>query len=166
MEVYADSFIIQDLTPFIDNGAWSLLLKFMPFVLFFELPLTLLVLMGVIKYSVLRRFEGERRPYFPPVSCIITCYEGRDIQQTIRSLTDQVYPGKIEIPRYDRRGGPKCAHTYEAAMEMSGYVSGFENRKLVIVPKWQRGGRVSSLNTGLNFFKRRDHNGFGRGYLV
>lgn len=151
MEVYADSFIVQYLTPFIDNGAWSLLLKFMPFVLFFELPLTLLVLMGVIKYSVLRRFEGERRSYFPPVSCIITCYsEGRDIQQTIRSLTDQIYPGKIEILAMID-GAAQNAHTYEAAIEMSGYVSGFENRKLVIVPKWQRGGRVSSLNTGLNF---------------
>gem|GEM_PF-5641269 len=46
MEVYADSFIAQYLAPFIDNGPWSFLLKFMPFVLFFELPLSLLVLYG------------------------------------------------------------------------------------------------------------------------
>ena len=71
------------------EGAGSLLLKFMPFVLFFELPLSLLVVVGVIKYTLERRYEGERDPFFPPVSCIITCYsEGRDVQKTIISLTD------------------------------------------------------------------------------
>jgi len=151
MEIYFTSFISKYFPPLFENGTWSLLLKFMPFVLFFELPLTLLVLMGVIKYSVLRMFEGERRLYFPPVSCIITCYsEGSDIQQTIKSLTEQIYPGKIEILAMID-GAARNAHTYEAALEMAEYVAGFKERKLIIVPKWQRGGRVSSLNTGLNF---------------
>jgi len=133
------------------EGAGSLLLKFMPFVLFFELPLSLLVVVGVIKYTLERRYEGERDPFFPPVSCIITCYsEGRDVQKTIMSLTEQIYPGKIEmLAMID--GASKNKLTYDSAMEMSEYVSGFRNRKLVVVPKWQRGGRVSSLNTGLNF---------------
>ena len=133
------------------EGAGSLLLKFMPFVLFFELPLSLLVVVGVIKYTLERRYEGERDSFFPPVSCIITCYsEGRDVQKTIMSLTEQIYPGKIEmLAMID--GASKNKLTYDSAMEMSEYVSGFRNRKLVVVPKWQRGGRVSSLNTGLNF---------------
>lgn len=134
-----------------EEGAMTLLLKFMPFVLFFELPLSILVIIGVIKYTLIRRNEEERRPFFPPVSCIITCYsEGRDVQKTIRSLTEQIYPGKIEmLAMID--GAAKNKLTYDSALEMSGFVTGFENRKLIVVPKWQRGGRVSSLNTGLNF---------------
>ncbi|NCB26150.1 MAG: glycosyltransferase family 2 protein [Bacteroidia bacterium] len=151
MEIYFGSFIAEHLYPLLEAGTWPFLLKFMPFVLFFELPLSLLVVMGVIKYSVARNAEGERRPYFPPVSCIITCYsEGKDIQQTIRSLAEQIYPGKIEILAMID-GAAKNVGTYDAAMQMLEYVSAFENRKLIVVPKWQRGGRVSSLNTGLNF---------------
>lgn len=134
-----------------EEGAMTLLLKYMPFVLFFELPLSILVIIGVIKYTLIRRNEEKRRPFFPPVSCIITCYsEGRDVQKTIRSLTEQIYPGKIEmLAMID--GAAKNKLTYDSALEMSGFVTGFENRKLIVVPKWQRGGRVSSLNTGLNF---------------
>ena len=134
-----------------ENGAWNLLLKFMPFVLFFELPLAMLVTLGVIKYTIIRRFEGERRPFFPSVSCIILCYmEGLAVQETIRSLTEQIYPGKIEVLAMID-GAAKNKLTYDSAIEMNDYVSGFENRKLMVVPKWQRGGRVSSLNTGLEF---------------
>ena len=69
----------------------------MPFVLF-ELPLALLVMVGVMKNTIERRSEPERSPFFPSVSCIITCYsEGRDVQKTIMSLTEQIYPGKIEM---------------------------------------------------------------------
>ena len=139
------------LTLLFQNGTWELILKFMPFVLFFELPLSLVVLMGVIKYSIFRRYEGERSPFFPSITCIITCYsEGRDVQKTIKSLTEQVYPGKIEmLAMID--GAAKNKLTYDSALEMADYVAGFKNRTLVVLPKWQRGGRVSSLNTGLNF---------------
>lgn len=136
---------------FFEEGPAVLLLKFMPFVLFFELPLSILIMVGVFKYTLDRKCEGERRPYFPSVSCIITCYsEGRDVQKTIMSLTEQIYPGKIEmLAMID--GAAKNKLTYDSAHEMFEYVSGFENRKLLVLPKWQRGGRVSSLNTGLNF---------------
>lgn len=139
------------LGPFKNGDFLPLIFRFVPFVLFFELPLTLLILLGIIKYTIKRRFEGERHPYFPSVSCIITCYsEGTAVQDTIRSLTEQIYPGKIEmISMID--GASKNKATYEAAIEMTNYVSEFKNRKLIVVPKWQRGGRVSSLNTGLNF---------------
>lgn len=151
MDVFEELLSSEYLPLLFEEGAGALLLKFMPFVLFFELPLAILVIIGVIKYTVDRRYEGERRPYFPSVSCIITCYsEGRDVQKTIMSLTEQIYPGKIEmLAMID--GAAKNKLTYDSALEMSRYVSGFKNRKLLVVPKWQRGGRVSSLNTGLNF---------------
>ena len=151
MDVFGELVTAEYLPLLFEEGAGSLLLKFMPFVLFFELPLSLFVMVGVIKYALERRLEGERNSFFPSVSCIITCYsEGRDVQQTIMSLTEQIYPGKIEmLAMID--GASKNKLTYDSAIEMSDYVSGFSNRKLVVVPKWQRGGRVSSLNTGLNF---------------
>ena len=40
--------------------------------------------------------------------------------------------------------------TYEAAQALKQYVANLGNRTLRVVPKWQRGGRVSSLNLGLN----------------
>jgi cellulose synthase/poly-beta-1,6-N-acetylglucosamine synthase-like glycosyltransferase len=151
MEMFEELLTSEYIPLLFEEGAMTLLLKFMPFVLFFELPLSILVIIGVIKYTLIRRNEEERRPFFPPVSCIITCYsEGRDVQKTIRSLTEQIYPGKIEmLAMID--GAAKNKLTYDSALEMSGFVTGFENRKLIVVPKWQRGGRVSSLNTGLNF---------------
>jgi len=80
MEVFEELLSSEYLPLLFEEGAGTLLLKFMPFVLFFELPLAILVIIGVIKYTVDRRYEGERRPYFPSVSCIITCYsEGRDV---------------------------------------------------------------------------------------
>lgn len=151
MEALKELISTEFLPLLLENGAWNLLLKFMPFVLFFELPLAMLVTLGVIKYTIIRRCEGERRPFFPSVSCIITCYsEGLAVQGTIRSLTEQIYPGKIEmLAMID--GAAENKLTYDSAIEMYDYVSEFENRRLVVVPKWQRGGRVSSLNTGLNF---------------
>lgn len=151
MDVFGELVTVEYIPLFFEEGAGTLLLKFMPFVLFFELPLALLVMVGVMKYTIERRSEPERSPFFPSVSCIITCYsEGRDVQKTIMSLTEQIYPGKIEmLAMIDGASVNKL--TYDSAMEMSGYVSDFRNRKLIVVPKWLRGGRVSSLNTGLKF---------------
>ncbi|MCE5201715.1 MAG: glycosyltransferase family 2 protein [Synergistaceae bacterium] len=151
MHNYAQFLMAQIVYPLNSGDLWSIVFRFVPFVLFFELPLAILIIAGVFKYTFERMREGERRPYFPPVSCIITCYsEGLDVQRTISSLTEQIYPGKIEIfAMID--GAAKNKATYEAATGMVDYVSNFDNRKLVVIPKWQRGGRVSSLNTGLSF---------------
>lgn len=48
-------------------------------------------------------------------------------------------------------GAARNKDTYEAAIEMRGYVRSFAARSLEVVPKWQRGGRVSNINTGLNY---------------
>ncbi len=139
--------------PVLSKDVWPLIMRFIPFIIFYELPYTLLIYAGVVKYIWERRRERLRRAYFPPVSCIITCYsEGRDVQRTIRSLTEQIYPGRIElIVMID---GAACnSETYEAALEMNAYVRNFAGRSLKVVPKWQRGGRVSSINAGLNYIR-------------
>ena len=50
-------------------------------------------------------------------------------------------------------GAAKNSETYETALSMVKYVESFAKREIVVIPKWQRGGRVSSLNTGYNFAK-------------
>lgn len=128
---------------------WVVLFKFVPLILFLELPYYLLVLAGLMKY-ILRKTEEtpERVPFYPSVSCVITCYsEGKDIQLTIRSLAEQIYPGKMEIiPVID--GSVQNKATYEAALDMEEWVNALPNRVLKPLPKRQRGGRGSSLNAG------------------
>ena len=126
-------------------------IKFFPFVLLFELPVQLFVMLGAW-----RRHRAEEQaappapvPYFPRVSCIITCYsEGKDVQMTIRTLTEQVYPGHIELLAIVD-GSVQNRSTLEALRALVPYVDRSPRRQLHIVPKIQRGGRVSSLNQGL-----------------
>lgn len=137
-------------TPF-GAGWMDLLLKFVPFVLFLELPVYLFILMGVVRYALRQDTEiDEARAFFPKVSCLVTCYsEGEDVKRTILSLAEQRYPGQIEIiPLID--GAIQNRHTLEAAMAMEPAVAALVNRTLRVTPKWQRGGRVSSLNLGLS----------------
>jgi cellulose synthase/poly-beta-1,6-N-acetylglucosamine synthase-like glycosyltransferase len=47
-------------------------------------------------------------------------------------------------------GANANAHTYQAALDCVREFQGCENRTLVLLPKWQRGGRVSTLNAGLS----------------
>lgn len=134
------------------QGGWDALFRLMPFMLFLELPITLLVFSGVIKYCLKKAFLGENRPYyFPTVSCMVTCYsEGLGITKTIKSLTKQLYPGKIQIIAVID-GATRNDVTYKAALAMKPYVTKNHLRSYLVIPKWERGGRVSSLNTGLNF---------------
>ena len=138
------------LSPF-NQGFWDFILKFIPYVVFFELPIYLLIFVGIVRY-VLRRYwkVPQRRPYRPLVSCLITCYgEGRDVECTIESLTEQIYPGSIEIIAIVD-GATQNSATLDAAMAMRAMVNARANRRLTVLPKWQRGGRVSALNAGLN----------------
>jgi biofilm PGA synthesis N-glycosyltransferase PgaC len=128
----------------------SIALKFFPFVLLFELPVQLFVMLGA-----LRRFLWERgaardlAPYYPKVSCVITCYsEGTAVVSTIRSLTEQLYPGDIEMLAIVD-GAVQNRGTLAALRALLPYVNATRGRRLEVVPKLQRGGRVSSLNQGL-----------------
>ena len=138
------------LSPF-NHGFWEFILKFIPYVVFFELPIYLLIFVGIVRY-VLRRYwrVPKRLPFRPIVSCLITCYaEGRDVELTIRSLTEQLYEGFIDIIAIVD-GAAQNTATLEAALAMTGMVNARSDRRLTVLPKWQRGGRVSALNAGLN----------------
>ncbi|MGH8605841.1 MAG: glycosyltransferase family 2 protein, partial [Gammaproteobacteria bacterium] len=131
-------------------GPMELALKFIPFALFLELPVQALVMIGVLRWAFYGRYQiPQDLPYFPRVSCIITCYsEGRDVQRTIRSLTNQLYPGQIELLAMVD-GSLRNRATLKAALAMVAEVTRYRNRSLRVVPKTQRGGRVSSCNLGL-----------------
>ena len=125
-------------------------LKFIPFILFLEVPVYLFVIVGVIRYGLRKsRMAPFRSPYYPTVSCIVLCYaEGEEVRKSIVSLAEQIYPGTIEILAVVD-GAAKNRETLEAAKRLEGYVADRPQRILKVVPKWQRGGRVSSINTGL-----------------
>lgn len=129
---------------------WALIAYFIPFVIFLELPVYAFILAGILKYHIrINETQVFRNTYFPPVSCIITCYsEGEAAADTIKCLAEQIYSGFIEIiPVVD--GASANKNTYDAVKKMEAYVRGIPGRRLVVLPKWQRGGRVSSLNSGL-----------------
>lgn len=125
-------------------------LKFFPFVLLIELPMYVLVVAGIVRYGLRQWRPHRQRERYPSVSCIVTCYsEGKDVEKTMRSLAHQVYPGEIEIIAVVD-GAVQNAETLRAASGCRAEVNALPARRLVVLPKWQRGGRVSSLNAGLS----------------
>jgi biofilm PGA synthesis N-glycosyltransferase PgaC len=129
----------------------DIIARFFPFVLLFEMPVYLGVMVGALRHYVNALSAAQRPapPFHPPVTCVITCYsEGTDVQKTIVSLTEQLYPGHIEMLAVVD-GAYQNRATEQALRALVPYVAGRRRRKLMIVPKLQRGGRVSSLNQGL-----------------
>lgn len=125
--------------------------RFIPFAIFLELPLFLTVVFGIIRYGIVQNAAPAVVPRrFRKVSCVITCYsEGRDVQHTIVSLLRQDYPGEIEIiPVID--GARQNLETLAAARDCQSTADQTPQRRLIVLPKWQRGGRVSSLNAGMS----------------
>ncbi|WP_024326265.1 glycosyltransferase [Thioalkalivibrio sp. AKL19] len=135
---------------FQETNALALAYMFIPFVVFLELPLNLMIWLGVLRYYTRRIYAVPMRyPYTPKVTCIVTCYsEGKSVRGTVRSLLEQVYPGQIEIIAVVD-GSDQNPATLMALRAMGPEVERFASRKLVVVPKTPRGGRVSSLNAGL-----------------
>ena len=132
------------------DGLSRLFLMLFPFFLLFELPLNLLVMLGVLRWFARQRSKVPYTSlYRPRVSCIITCYsEGMDAQKTLLSLCEQTYPGSIEIvPVVD--GAAVNHETLEAVRRFKVDPLLYPRRYLRPIAKWQRGGRVSSLNAGL-----------------
>lgn len=121
-----------------------------PLVMALELPMSVLTISGVVRWYIKRK-RLANLTIAPKVSCIVTCYgEGDDILKTIVSLAEQTYPGHVEIiPVVD--GAIQNTRTYQAALKGQLIVKGYKNRSIRVVPKWQRGGRVSTLNAGLHF---------------
>lgn len=89
-------------------------------------------------------------PARPRVSCIVTCYsEGSVVERTILSLLDQDYPGLIEVlPVID--GAIQNRETLACVRHTRRLLAARANRRLLVLPKWSRGGRPSSLNAGLS----------------
>ncbi len=137
------------------EAAWhsdwfTVALKFFPIVLLCELPVQLFVMLGALRRYLEQRHSALHPLQFrPSVSCVITCYaEGADVQQTIRTLAEQLYDGQIEIIAIVD-GAVQNRHTLVAVRALQTYVNAVRHRRLEIVAKLQRGGRVSSLNQGL-----------------
>lgn len=118
--------------------------------MFLEAPFFLLVTAGMVKYGLREHRPLRQREAYPRVSCVITCYsEGEDVGKTIGSLAQQLYPGFIEIIAVID-GALQNGPTLRAARRAQSLLAGTQRRSLVVLPKWQRGGRVSSLNAGLS----------------
>ena len=130
------------------------LLRFMPFILFLECPFQLLVMGGIIHYFLRQKFyPPAEMPYYPSISVIITCYsEGAEVRQSIRSIAEQCYPGDVQIIAVID-GAAQNKLTYDTAKKMVSTINQMPKRVLYVLPKWKRGGRVSSLNSGLQVSK-------------
>lgn len=122
---------------------WSeLLFRFVPFVLFLELPVYLLILLGALRHALRRDFATPRAcTQFPRVTCLVTCYnEGEAVARTITSLAEQRYPGFIEIiPLVD--GAIQNHRTYAAARAMSLWSGGWPTARCGWCPSGSGAGR-------------------------
>ena len=104
--------------------------------------------LGVFRFCLGRR-EQHTLWAFPKVSCVITCYsEGESVRMTVESLTDQDYPGEVEIIAVVD-GALANEPTRRALLALCPEVQQRYRRQMRVLPKWQRGGRASSLNAGL-----------------
>lgn len=143
-----DSFILFGYLQGMVISNTELWLLLFPMMIVIELPLYLLVLTGIFRWSYTNK-EPELT-HFPPVSIVITCYgEGDAIGITIDTLVEQIYPGNIEILAVVD-GAVQNPQTYQAALDGAKRHHNIKNRNVRVVPKWQRGGRVSTLNAGLS----------------
>jgi cellulose synthase/poly-beta-1,6-N-acetylglucosamine synthase-like glycosyltransferase len=127
----------------------AIALKFFPYVVIFELPVQLTIMLGALRSYLMRRGEERTPGYAPRVSCIVTCYsEGPDVRRTVESLTEQLYDGHIEILAIVD-GVVQNRVTFDALRSLQSYVARRPRRRLEVIGKLQRSGRVSSLNQGL-----------------
>ncbi len=121
-----------------------------PFILIYELPLTLMVIIGIYRFYYTQYIVTPKISlYRPKVSCVITCYaEGNSVKETIDTFIEQIYDGEIEIIAVVD-GAVQNKLTYKVAQECARNCNA-DRRTVIVLPKWQRGGRVSTLNAGLN----------------
>lgn len=148
------SWLSYTYTTLIHSSLETAIWRYMPFVILLELPLTLLVWFCVLLYGLKLWFHPKRRiAQYPKWSVIITCYsEGKDVYKSIVSILEQLYPTDIQIIAVID-GAKANRETYQAAMLLQKQYAKKTHRELIILPKWKRGGRVSSLNSGLQLVK-------------
>ncbi|MDX6016655.1 MULTISPECIES: glycosyltransferase family 2 protein [Shewanella] len=127
----------------------SLFLWLVPMIFLYEIPLMLIVVSGVIgwHWRTFRRPKVQKA-YRPKVSCIIACYAEKEaVRQTIVTLVEQDYPGEMEIIAVVD-GAVQNAETFAVAKAAAAECRR-PGREIIVLPKWQRGGRVSTSNAGL-----------------
>nr|WP_086937463.1 glycosyltransferase [Thaumasiovibrio occultus] len=127
------------------NDLW---LVMMPMFFVVEMPLSILVFTGILRWKLSP--PAPPPTHFPGISFVITCYgEGEAIGITIDTLVEQHYPGTIEVLAVVD-GASQNQATYAAAIAGEKRHHKVSNRIVRVIPKWQRGGRVSTLNAGLS----------------
>lgn len=131
------------------NFAFANVIQLLPMFILLELPYSILIALGVSRWALNSNRPYNKLSHLPKISCVITCYsEGEDVIKTIRSLLHQDYEGVIEImPAID--GSIQNNNTLVAAQSCLSESHLCPKRILKIIEKPVRGGRVSSLNSGL-----------------
>lgn len=133
--------------------ALELALRMFPLVLLLELPIAIIILLGVLRWSTRQTTQPPPlADYRPPVTFIVTCYSESEqaLRATILTLCEQLYPGEVEIIAV-LDGAAQHPASHEALLRIQrDMLPRYSRRQLRVLPKWQRGGRVSSLNAGLN----------------
>ena len=133
------------------DGGLRLFWLLFPFFLLVDLPLALIVTLGVFRWWVREHtLIAKTSLYRPRVSCIVPCYtEGFEVQKTFSTLVEQTYKGEIEIiPVID--GASQNRITMQAVRQFRIDQALHPRRLFRPLAKWQRGGRVSTLNAGLS----------------
>lgn len=133
--------------------ALELALRMFPLVLLLELPMAIIVLLGVLRWSTRQTTQPPPlADYRPPVTFIVTCYSESEeaLRGTILTLCEQLYPGEVQIIAV-LDGAAQHPSSHDALLRIQrDLLPRYRRRQLVVLPKWQRGGRVSSLNAGLD----------------
>ena len=120
--------------------------------LMFEFPFAVGILVILSLKYWFGLFKKRRANYFPHVTTVITAYsEGPEVRKSIESILNQNYPGEISIIVVVD-GAKKNIETYKAAKKYEGNYPE-KKRSVLVIPKWERGGRASSLNLGLKLAK-------------
>jgi len=144
---------LEHLAALDDRGATaiSLALRLFPIVLLLELPMFTLVALGVLRWAARdERPAPPDRRFAPAVTVIVTCYSETEtaLRHNVLSLCEQIYPGEVEIIAV-LDGAARQVAAHRALLRLQADVQRYPGRSLRVLPKWQRGGRVSSLNAGL-----------------
>lgn len=133
--------------------ALELALRMFPLVLLLEMPMALLIFLGILRLSTRQTTQPPPlADYRPPVTFIVTCYSESEaaLRSTILTLCEQLYPGEVEIIAV-LDGAAQHPDSHDALLRIRReLLPRYPLRHLVVLPKWQRGGRVSSLNAGLD----------------
>ncbi len=139
----------------LELGRYQFLMGLFVIVLLIELPYYLIIVLTILRQYLLTSFSRypDYSLYHPTISCIIPCYsEGAGVILSIRSLVEQIYSGNIEI-LVIVDGSKQNQHTYDAALAIAKSYVNIPNREIRVIPKYIRGGKVSSLNLGLQLAK-------------